>query len=1229
MATKMVVDTLLTSAGSHLTIDADAASDGTVDIVFAEGRPAAHANIYTDAGNGDGVIGRHQWDPEQLSLGLVATGKVVVHGHEVESGLQLAEGPAAGATQIVFDALPGDTGWAIGQQIVVGGTSFLGDDADGKLITQDEVRIITDVQVVDGQMVVTLDSALEHDHIGATNPQTGLELPGFVGNLSRNVTFSSDVADQNGDGMADRGVSLDEPLGANEHYVTERGHVMFMHNDDVSVQNSAFFGLGRTDKSTPIDDYETGGLHNNRLHNDTGARGSYDPETEAPIETAANELMNQRGRYAIHLHEADGHDHGDDHAGGHGVIGPCPETGGSICHCGDQDGDGLSDCEDEDYFDGAYLQGNVVWGTPGWGIVQHSSAAVLEDNVVYDAAGSAFVTELGNETGRWTDNLAIGTYGVRERQPNEDADDFNEDDGAEGVGFYTKSRAIEFEDNAAVSSGRAGFFFHTNGADVRPVKVPETGPLATLAQGRDYIPAEDVPILVFTGNQVIAAREGIRITTDPLDAVRKFNDAWSVFNDFIAQEVDESGVSATYSSKYVFQNFLILGTANKVSDIAQETNSGFFFRVSTADVTVVDSHVASFDHAVTNWSQVGDRQEYRRGYWDPKDPAGNPWVDAYEGLGAVEGIENPVWNLWNTNIVNVTYEDLEHGWLRASNINVDMGDGTEGRMRGTLLLDSAEDAPGTPGVEIELLGDSRDGGLVALWREEIANNPDQAAMLQQHIPLAYQESVFLSQIWYQDGSEVKRRTFDDYEENINADYWSGTVLEFAKEDSLGRQVFLYGDFAPLDPGSIERTVTTNERLVLTKEMIDGTLVKDGYYSVNGIEDVKFVVVDMLFSDRLNGDLVTHSFLVALDLAWELPDGAQDAGLLLITADLIVAPQYRVFENGVLVEGRDPIVLGDAPTGIISFQSGSFTTDAGEELSLGAGEDRIHAGGGDDVVRGFASADYIDGGAGDDALFGGQGWDRLTGGTGRDHLDGGDHSDALTAGNGNDEAWGGAGNDTIDGGNHKDSLWGGDGDDRIIAGQGFDTAWGGAGDDVITGNAGKDVLYGGDGADAINGGALADKLFGGAGNDLLHGAAGMDAIYGGAGDDLLEGQMGSDALHGGLGEDALSGGAGIDRLFGGDGADQLTGGQGNDRLTGGEGADRFVFDDTSENDVITDFEDGVDAIEFMIQAFGFEDLDIVQDGTDAVVHHLGAELRLIKTDATTLDESDFAFSDPAA
>lgn len=913
-ATKMVVDTIITAPASTLVVDARADDAGTVDIVFAQGTPAAYADFYTDQAAGAGVNGRYDWDPSQLSLGLVAAGSVDVRGQEIVARGQLATGPQAGAIEIVLDMDAAGAGWAPGDKIVVGGVAFAGRGADGTMATEDEVRTIVDVRAAGAQTIVTLDRPLEYDHSGPADPATGLELTGYVGNLTRNVTFSSAVADGDGDGAPERAVSLDELKEPGQHYVTERGHIMFMHNDDVVVQDIAISGLGRTDKSIGVDDVQTAGERDAPIYANGGDPGAFEPGLDIKQMTPAEEMANPRGRYALHIHMAN-------------------ERGAQAGPAGH-----------EDATDGAWVEGVAVWGSPGWGIVQHASDAVLKDNVVFDVAGSAFVSETGDETGRWTGNLAIGTYGARDQSDNEDSDDFNGDGGGSGNGFYMKSRALALSDNVAQSSARAGFFWHTEGGNLRDPVSGKLGAFAVNANHAATIAADRVAIQGFQGNTVIAARQGIRIIASPDDSVRKYNDVYSLMTDFTAWEIDSDGVSVTYSSKYIFRDFLILGTAVKQSDDAQAVSSGFTFKASVADITVLESHVENFTNAVTNWTQVGDRQEFRRGYWDPKLPADNPYVDPTTGLGHVQGIENAVYNLWNTNIIGLTYDNLGAGPVRVPGVTIALEDGTEVRQRGYLAWETADEIAGRPDIGIELIDDSRDGGLVALWREDIANDPDQRAMLQTNIPLAYRNTLYLGQFTGEDGSVVARWNYGDYVKGINDDIWSGTVLEFAKTDSLGRQVFTYGDFAPLEPHTAERAVTTNERLVFSKEEVDATLVKEGYYTVRGIDDVKFVIMREQFSDRLTGQTETVEILVALDLAWDLPAGTRDAGLLLIHDQMVIAPQYAVFMNGVLDPDRAPITLappentlgggGFAPSADLGLPVGAPTAAVAEEAPPG-------------------------------------------------------------------------------------------------------------------------------------------------------------------------------------------------------------------------------------------------------------------------------------------------------
>ncbi len=76
------------------------------------------------------------------------------------------------------------------------------------------------------------------------------------------------------------------------------------------------------------------------------------------------------------------------------------------------------------------------------------------------------------------------------------------------------------------------------------------------------------------------------------------------------------------------------------------------------------------------------------------------------------------------------------------------------------------------------------------------------------------------------------------------------------------------------------------------------------------------------------------------------------------------------------------------------------------------------------------------------------------------------------------------------------------------------------------------------------------------------------------------------MQGGDGDDLLSGGAGVDRL---------NGGHGNDTLTGGTEADRFIFIRGGGDDLVTDFQNGIDRLD--IHLLGFNTFGQIQAYAD--------------------------------
>jgi hypothetical protein len=250
------------------------------------------------------------WDPYGISRGLISQGSVSIYGAEVTSYAALAAPLYAGAQTLTLKTVP--LGWKVGDELVLAATT------EGA--TQNEVRFI---RAITGNTVV-LDQALTYNHVA---PSSDLEI--HVANVTRNATIQSQNT-----------------------IVQNRGHVMFMHNDDVHIAYAGFYSLGRTDKSQPINDPVV--LSDWTLKPGTGT--------------------NPRARYALHFHRT-----GTVNDGNPGTV-----------------------------------VGSAVVDSPGWGFVNHSSYVDMTDNVAFDVNGAAFVTEVGDEIGGFYNNLAIGSTGTNE-----------------------------------------------------------------------------------------------------------------------------------------------------------------------------------------------------------------------------------------------------------------------------------------------------------------------------------------------------------------------------------------------------------------------------------------------------------------------------------------------------------------------------------------------------------------------------------------------------------------------------------------------------------------------------------------------------------------------------------------------------------------------------------------------------------------------------------------------
>ena len=320
-----------------------------------------------------------------------------------------------------------------------------------------------------------------------------------------------------------------------------------------------------------------------------------------------------------------------------------------------------------------------------------------------------------------------------------------------------------------------------------------------------------------------------------------------------------------------------------------------------------------------------------------------------------------------------------------------------------------------------------------------------------------------------------------------------------------------------------------------------------------------------------------------------------------------------------------LVIGKIKTGeTIDYADG--VTDGSDQIIGNDGKDTIFAGGGNDIIKGGGGADVIDGGLGRDSatyedsavgvevslvtgkgkggtaegdtlksiedLYGSQHDDKLIGNGQNNTLSGLDGDDTLKGGGGTDVLIGGAGNDTLE----IDST-----DDHAHGGEGIDTL-------VVKSDIGLKINLGSGFVDP-NPYADASEVYQRSSVEYGYPPGYLPAphtpqditdienVIGSSHDDAIYGNELANNLSGSNGDDILSGLGGSDVISGGNGNDVLFGGLGADTLSGGADADIFVFSSLNASlftggkpqDIVTDFQPGLDHIDFGALDIGIGDL----------------------------------------
>jgi hypothetical protein len=290
---------------------------------------------------------------------------------------------------------------------------------------------------------------------------------------------------------------------ANPSDITGHGHTMFM-SAATDVEGVQFLNLGRTNKSVALSD----------------------PQFDSSGNLIAGTGTNPRGRYAVHFHR----------------IGTDITTSPAE----------VNDC--------------VVMNGPGWGYVNHSSYVNFDNDIAYNVVGSGFVTEAGDEIGRFSDDMAVHDVSSRNMQDFEDQS--TQDYGRNGIGFSLQGWGNTVTGCVVMEPSSTGYFW---GGIPLIQKDPVTGakyttqfasanlPDPSLAGGKISVSIQSVPLGTFYDNTVTGSQFGVwmdYLQVTPLAPTQR-----SFINDFLAwnMNIGSEAMVIHYSNDLTVENSKIVG----------------------------------------------------------------------------------------------------------------------------------------------------------------------------------------------------------------------------------------------------------------------------------------------------------------------------------------------------------------------------------------------------------------------------------------------------------------------------------------------------------------------------------------------------------------------------------------------------------------------------------------------------------------------------------------------
>lgn len=443
------------------------------------------------------------YDPLLMSRGLVSYGKVVMFGQWKTPFLKTNHWVPAGSNTITLESTP--VNWKVGDQIVMSGIK----DKESETFT---------ISAISGNQITLSAPTVKTRAIVSNDPVFAGLFP-YVAHYTRNIVLESENVTQ--------------------HH--RRAHIMFLHNNNLDLQNVLFRELGRTFKGQEFFVGNANASDNNMI-----------------------------GRYSLHIHRA-----------------------------GDKDKNGAF----------GYVKGCALWGSPGWGYVNHQSHVWFDDNTSYNVFGSHFTDEDGTELGGFRRNIAIhstgsesGTYAEKNRKPG--------DHGHTGIGFWaTAGASVRWEGNVATDQNTAGFAIISRKmpSDAQNYDPNNFDDPAIGAGLKELLPAV-TGMNFFRNNVNYGGYHGLGIIDMELNGLINSNNVFenfTVFNTRASRSLDiEYARNVTIKNSRIVRDHQLMGVTDQWNGrYAIKANSTFdhLFTFQTKSWTIVEgTTIAGFLRAFEN-----------------------------------------------------------------------------------------------------------------------------------------------------------------------------------------------------------------------------------------------------------------------------------------------------------------------------------------------------------------------------------------------------------------------------------------------------------------------------------------------------------------------------------------------------------------------------------------------------------------------------------------------------